>query len=183
VSALNSERESKYSASEGKALAAVRSLRKLRYYLHGRQFELVSDHKAVTDILEEGGGKFTRLQNWYTTMQDFNYVAVQKPGTSIAYCDYFSRGPFSEGTWRPAPKQDAPARPALELYGDPAAAIGAACADTCAAHVAASTRVPREASAFADVSAEQLWAAQGTVYNYLSQLRGECVRGPPSTCV
>jgi len=162
VSALNSERESTYSASEGEALAAVRCLKKLRYYLHGRQFELVSDHKAVTDILDGGGSKSTRLQNWYTTMQDFNYIAVQKPGTSIAYCDYFSRGPFSEGTWRPAPKQDALARPALELYGDPAAAIGAACAGTGAAHVAASTSVPRDASAFADFSAEQLRTAQST---------------------
>ena len=38
---------------------------------------------------------------------------------------YFSRGPFKEGIWRPAPAHDALARPALEIFGgDTTAAIG-----------------------------------------------------------
>ena len=155
VSALNSEREAKYTASEGEALATVRCLKKLRYYLHGRKFELVGDHKAVTDILDGGGSSSPRLQNWYGTLQDFDYVPVQRDGSAIAYCDYFSRGPFKDGVWRPAASLDALARPALEIYGEPAKAALAT-----AVRAASSALVSHGASAFAEFSRAQLCQAQ-----------------------
>ena len=147
-SVRNSEREAKYTATEGEALAVIRGLRKMRFWLAGRRFRLCTDHSALQWVSTDPS-KSPRLANWRTALLDFDFVVVHKAGVEMQYVDYFSRGGFSERVERPAPENDALARPFAEMYGAP---LGAS--------VAAVSLMPASASAFAEFSPEQLRTAQ-----------------------
>ena len=147
-SVRNSEREAKYTATEGEALAVIRGLRKMRFWLAGRKFRLCTDHSALQWVSTDPS-KSPRLANWRTALLDFDFVVVHKAGAEMQYVDYFSRGGFSERVERPAPENDALARPFAEMYGAP---LGAS--------VAAVSLMPASASAFAEFSPEQLRTAQ-----------------------
>ena len=71
--------ERNYSTVEKEALAIKWCLEKLRYYLLGREFTLVTDHAPLKWM---AGAKNTNAQvtRWFLTLQDFRFRVDHRPG-------------------------------------------------------------------------------------------------------
>jgi len=84
-----SVRERNYSTTEKEAYAIVYTLRHFRVYLLGRQFKLVTDHKALTWLhsMEPEG----RLARWVMELQEFQFSIEHRPGRPHANADALSR--------------------------------------------------------------------------------------------
>ena len=84
-----SPRERNYSTTEKEAYAIVYALRHFRVYLLGRQFKLVTDHKALTWLhsMEPKGC----LARWVMELQEFQFSIEHRPGRRHANADALSR--------------------------------------------------------------------------------------------
>ncbi|KAK7912922.1 hypothetical protein WMY93_013133 [Mugilogobius chulae] len=69
-------RETRYSAIEKEGLAIKWALDSLRYYLLGREFDLETDHRALTWI-QSMKDHNSRLTRWYLALQPFKFVIRQ----------------------------------------------------------------------------------------------------------
>ena len=91
----NKRTEQRYSATELEALALVESIRHFAYYLHGREFVVYTDHKALCQMLTSDrlNPRLRRislkLQHWLVTIK---YL----PGRDNGFADALSR---EEQTW------------------------------------------------------------------------------------
>ena len=85
---LSNERH--YLTVEKEALAIKWSLDKLRYYLLGREFTLVTDHAPLKWM---AGAKDTnaRVTRWFLALQDFRFTVDHRPGREHANADALSR--------------------------------------------------------------------------------------------
>ena len=81
--------EKNYSTVEKEALAIKRALDKLRYYLLGREYTLITDHASLKWMVSAKDSN-TRVTRWFLALQDFMlrnwttafvqvYMAVSKP--------------------------------------------------------------------------------------------------------
>ncbi len=68
-------RETRYSAIEKECLAIKWALDSLRYYLLGREFDLETDHRALTWIhsMKESQARITR---WYLALQPYHFKVM-----------------------------------------------------------------------------------------------------------
>ena len=70
-------------------------------YILGRNFLVVTDHKAVI-FLWNGNNKnktiFSRLTRWLDRLIPFDFQIELKPGAKIGLADYLSRHPCNEAT-------------------------------------------------------------------------------------
>ena len=82
------ETECRYSATKREAFAIKWACQKLRHFLHGRLFTVITDHQALRH-LETARDK--TLQSWALELQDLQYVIVHRPGKDIPHVDAFSR--------------------------------------------------------------------------------------------
>ena len=82
------ETECRYSATKREAFAIKWACQKLRHFLHGRLFTVITDHQALRH-LETARDK--TLQSWALELQDLQYVIVHRPGKDIPNVDAFSR--------------------------------------------------------------------------------------------
>lgn len=87
-------RETRYSAVEVEGLAIRWALDSLRYYLLGREFDLETDHRALTWI-ESMKDQNSRLTRWYLAIQPFKFVIRHRAGKTNVVADYLSRLPQS----------------------------------------------------------------------------------------
>lgn len=87
-------RETRYSTIEKECLAIKWSLDSLRYYLLGREFDLETDHRALSWInaMKDSNARVTR---WYLALQPFRYKVRHIPGRKNVIADYLSRYPSS----------------------------------------------------------------------------------------
>ncbi|KAG1929738.1 gag-pol fusion protein [Pimephales promelas] len=87
-------RESRYSTIEKECLAIKWALDSLRYYLLGREFDLETDHRALSWInaMKDNNARITR---WYLALQPFRYNVRHIPGRKNVIADYLSRYPSS----------------------------------------------------------------------------------------
>lgn len=85
-------RETRYSAVEKEGLAIKWALESLQYYLLGREFDLETDHRALTWInsMKDHNSRLTR---WYLSLQPFKFIVRHRPGKSNKVADYLSRLP------------------------------------------------------------------------------------------
>lgn len=95
----------KNSQLEKEALAIIFALKKFHFYIYGRCFTLITDHKPLQTILGHKTGippiAAARLQRWAVTLSAYNYSLVYKKSSDNAEADFFSRFPFQgqqEGT-------------------------------------------------------------------------------------
>lgn len=80
-----SDRERRYSQTEKEALAAVWACEHLMFYLLDKEFDLITDCKALEFIFSPQSKPCMRLERWVMRLQAFNYKVVHKPGkTNIA---------------------------------------------------------------------------------------------------
>ena len=83
---------------EKEALAIKWTVDKLRYYLIGREFTLVTDHAPLKWM---AGAKDTaRVTRWFLVLQNFNFKVDHRPGKEHANADALSRRDACLG-WNP----------------------------------------------------------------------------------
>ena len=71
--------ENNYSTVEKEALAIKWALEKLRYYLLGREFTLVTDH-APLKWMASAKDSNARVTRWFLDLQDFRFQVDHRPG-------------------------------------------------------------------------------------------------------
>lgn len=96
-----SDPEKRYSQSEREALSLLWGVRRFDYYLRGRHFTLVTDHKPLIPIFKPRPSRAPstslRLDRWALGLQDYDYELIHCQGVdNIA--DPFSRLPKMEPT-------------------------------------------------------------------------------------
>lgn len=84
------EVEKKYSQTEKEAAALVKAVRKFEFFLRGKDFDLVTDHKALEFMFQPTAKTSARVSRWLMTIQDFRFSVKYKPG-SEQIADAFSR--------------------------------------------------------------------------------------------
>lgn len=90
ISRSLSDVERRYSQTEKEALALVWACERLKFYLIGRSFDLISDHKPLELIFGPKSKPCARLERWLLRIQAFKYKVIYQSGkTNIA--DPFSR--------------------------------------------------------------------------------------------
>ncbi len=82
--------ERNYAAVEKEALAVKWAVLKLRYYLLGRKFTLVTDH-APLQWMARAKDTNARVTRWFLALQDFHFVVRHRAGAANANADGLSR--------------------------------------------------------------------------------------------
>ena len=80
VSRSLSDCEKRYSQTEKEALALVWACERLHPYVHGRQFELVTDHKPLEAIYSPRSKPCARVERWVLRLQPYNFKVVHVAG-------------------------------------------------------------------------------------------------------
>lgn len=75
-----SDTEKRYCQTEKEALALVWSVERFHFYLFGRTFELVTDHKALEVIFSPKSKPCARIERWVLRLQSYTFKVVYKPG-------------------------------------------------------------------------------------------------------
>ena len=85
-------REINYCVTRKELLAVVHFMRYFRQYLLGRQFQVRTDHAALTWLrrLPEPIGQQAR---WLEVIEEFDFVIKHRPGSQHRNADALSRGP------------------------------------------------------------------------------------------
>jgi hypothetical protein len=82
--------EQRYSTIEREALAVVWAVEKLRPYLFGVKFTIVTDHKPLV-WLKTASAKNNRLLRWSLRLQDYDFEIVHRKGSQHSNADGLSR--------------------------------------------------------------------------------------------
>lgn len=77
-----SETEKRYCQTEKEALALVWGVEHNHYYLYGRCFELVTDHKPLEVIFGPNSRPCARIERWVLRLQSYKYTIVYRSGKS-----------------------------------------------------------------------------------------------------
>ena len=82
--------ENRYSATELEALAIFKAIFFFEHFLYGRDFEVMTDHKALVSLLRSKRLN-KRLHGWILRLMDFSFVIKYKPGRENLDADGLSR--------------------------------------------------------------------------------------------
>ena len=94
---LNSTEE-RYSVNELELLGIVWSINYFKYYLYGKNFTVVTHHRALLSILKEHRSKKlynSRLSRWIDRLLPDNFTIEHMPGAKMGLVDYISRNPYA----------------------------------------------------------------------------------------
>ena len=86
--------EDRYSINELELLGVVWSVEHFKYYLYGKPFTVITDHRALLSIMREN--RFnksynTRLTRWVDLLIPFDFSIDHLPGSKMGLVDYISR--------------------------------------------------------------------------------------------
>lgn len=80
-----SDVEKRYAQTEKEALALVWVVERFHFYLFGREFELITDHKPLETIFGTKSKPCARIERWVLRLQSYKFNVVYKSGkTNIA---------------------------------------------------------------------------------------------------
>ena len=94
---LNSTEE-RYSVNELELLGIVWSIDYFKYYLSGKHFTVVTDHRALLSTLKEHRSNKSynsQLSYWIDRLLPYNFTIEHMPGAKMGLVDYISRNPFA----------------------------------------------------------------------------------------
>ena len=77
-----SDVERRYAQIEKEALALVWAVERFHFYLYGRQFELITDHKPLETIFGSRSRPCARIERWVVRLQSYKATVVYRPGKS-----------------------------------------------------------------------------------------------------
>ena len=87
--------EEKYCSYELEVLAIVKALEKLRVYLLGRFFTIVTDCQAFVKTMNKKN-LCVRVARWALALEEFEYSIKHRPGKLMSHVDALSRSPVPE---------------------------------------------------------------------------------------
>ncbi|XP_055525274.1 uncharacterized protein K02A2.6-like isoform X2 [Wyeomyia smithii] len=80
-----SDVEQRYAQIEKEALALVWAVERFHFYLYGRLFELITDHKPLEAIFKPKSKPCARIERWVVRLQAYKAKVIYRPGkTNIA---------------------------------------------------------------------------------------------------
>ena len=88
--------EDKYSINELELLGVVRSVEHFKYYLYGKPFTVITDHRALLSIMRENRANKSynsRLTRCVDRLLPFDFTIDHLPGSKMGLVDYISRDP------------------------------------------------------------------------------------------
>lgn len=77
-----SDVEKRYAQTEKEALALVWATERFHFYLYGRTFELITDHKPLETIFGPKSKPCLRIERWVLRLQAYKGKVVYRPGKS-----------------------------------------------------------------------------------------------------
>lgn len=80
----------RYSAQELECLAVVELITHFAYYLYGRRFDVVTDHRGL-ESLRDGRQWYRRVQGWALRLAEFDFVISYRRGSDNVVADDLSR--------------------------------------------------------------------------------------------
>lgn len=91
--------ERNYSTIQKEAYAIVWCVSKLEYYLLGRKFTLVTDHKPLSWLKTMSGKRVNSVLNrWILELSQFDFDVIHRPGVINANADALSRCPIEDSS-------------------------------------------------------------------------------------
>ena len=84
--------ERNYPVHEQELLAIVQALREWRHYLHGCEFDVVTDHNSLKYFMSQPTLS-ARQARWSERMQEFHFKVIHRPGKLNEAADALSRRP------------------------------------------------------------------------------------------
>ena len=85
--------EQRYSQTEREALAIRWACERLRMYLAGARFKVMTDHKPLEAIFSSSNSKpLVKIERWSMYLQEFDFTVEYRPGKDNP-ADYMSRHP------------------------------------------------------------------------------------------
>ena len=88
--------EDRYSINELELLGVVRSIEHFKYYLYGKPFTVIADHRALLSIMRENRANksyISQLTLWFDRPLPFDFTIDHLPGSKIGLVDSISRDP------------------------------------------------------------------------------------------
>ncbi len=82
--------QARYSAQELEGLALFESVKHFAYFLYGRKFVAITDHRGLVN-LRAGKQENRRLYNWSLKLTEFDFDVVYRPGSLNVVPDTLSR--------------------------------------------------------------------------------------------
>ena len=93
---LNSSEE-RYSINELELLGVVWSIEYFKNYLYGKEFTVITDHRALLSILKEHRSNKSynsRLSRWVERLLPYQFSIEHLPGAKMCLVDYISRNAY-----------------------------------------------------------------------------------------
>lgn len=88
--------ESNYSSYEGECLALWWAIGRFRYYIFGREFTVVSDHKPLEWLLSTSALR-GKLARWAMRLSEYDFTVQYREGVKHVNADCLSRHPVGLG--------------------------------------------------------------------------------------
>ena len=88
--------EDRYSINELELLGVFWSVEHFKYYLYGKPFTVITDHRALLSIKRENRSNKSynsRLTRWVDRLLPFDFSIDHLPGSKMGLVDYISRDP------------------------------------------------------------------------------------------
>lgn len=83
--------EQRYSITEKELLAVVEGVKHYEYYLPGRKFNRITDHKALEAINTKGELSTARLERLREKLEEYNFTITYREGENNIKADLLSR--------------------------------------------------------------------------------------------
>ena len=80
-------------------MGVVWSVEHFKYYLYGKPFTVITDHRALLSIMRENRSNKSynsRLTRWVDRLLPFDFSIDHLPGTKMGLVDYISRDPHQQ---------------------------------------------------------------------------------------
>ena len=96
ISYKNNRHERNYPITDLEGLAVFWAVKKLKRYLRGTPFTIVTDHSALKYIFTKEEIPEGRRGRWMIYLQQFDFKIKHRVGKKMSHVDYLSRSPIEQ---------------------------------------------------------------------------------------